>query len=143
MKKLQSFRDVLLHSCGEIAIDPQKTAIFAERGQVVPGGAAGDGFEYRYQITAIVQDFAGDVDAVSLAIVRWMRAELPGVLKNPERAERAFRFEVEMITSELVDLQIEVDVEEPVAIDAAGNITHPPAPGEPDLLDAFWLPPTI
>lgn len=140
MKKLQTFRAALLASSSELAIDPQKTAIFAERGRVVSGGAPGKGWEYRYQITAIIQDFAGDVDAVAHAILEWMRVELPGVLKNPELTDKAFRFEVELMANELVDLQIEVDVDEPVLVGVDGTFAHPPAP--PEDPTERWLWPT-
>jgi hypothetical protein len=128
MKKLQSFRTALLGSSAELATDPQKMSIFADNGRAISGAGSGKGFEYHYQAIAIVQDFAGDVDAVSHAVLEWMRVELPGVLMNPEKADKAFRFEVEMLSGDMVDLQITVEVEEPVAVADDGTFNHPAAP---------------
>lgn len=142
MKKLQTFRAALLASSPELAIDPQKVAIFAERGRSVSGGAPGKGWEYQYQATAIIQDFAGDVDAVTRAVLEWMREELPGVLKNPELAAKAFRFECELMANDLVDLQIEVDIDEPVLVGPDGQIIHPPALPEDPTERWLWQPTT-
>jgi P2 phage tail completion protein R (GpR). len=136
MKKLQSFRDALLGSSAELSLDPQKTSIFADSGDVVARAGAAKGWEYRYQAIAIIQDFAGDVDAVAHAVLEWIRAEMPGLLANPEKMEKAFRFEVEMMSAELVDLQITVTVDEPVAVAGDGTFEHPAAP--PLDLDTTW-----
>ncbi|MGE7139666.1 phage tail protein [Luteibacter sp. NPDC031894] len=128
MKKLQSFRTALLTASEDLTRNPEKTSIFADNGRVVAGGAPGKGFEYHYQAIAIIQEFAGDVDAVSAAILGWMAAELPGVLMNPEKADKAFRFEVEVLNGEQCDLQITVEVEEPVVPADDGSFTHPAAP---------------
>ncbi|WP_036129257.1 phage tail protein [Luteibacter mycovicinus] len=138
MKKMQRFREALLASWPDLAANPENVAIFAERGRVVSGGSPGRGFAYHYQLTAIIQDFAGDVDRVADAALRWIRAEMPGLLANPELAEKALRFEVEMITSELVDLKLELDVQEAIAVDAAGTITHPPEPPDDLMENVLW-----
>jgi hypothetical protein len=136
MKKLQTFRDALLGSSSELALDPQKTSIFADSGDVVARAGAGKGWEYRYQAIAIVQDFAGDVDAVAHAVLEWIRVEMPGLLANPDKMDKAFRFEVEMMSAELVDLQITVTVEEPVSVAPDGSFVHPVPP--PMDLDGTW-----
>ncbi len=137
MKKLQSFRAALLAASPELSLDPQKTSIFADSGEAVARAGAARGWEYRYQAVAIIQDFAGDVDAIAHAVIEWIRAEMPGLLANPEKMDKAFRFEVEMISAELVDLQITVTVEEPVSVTAAGTFEHP-APPPIDLDDWAW-----
>jgi hypothetical protein len=138
MKKMQRFREALLGAWPDLAANPENVAIFAERGRVVSGGSLGRGFAYHYQLTAIIQDFAGDVDRLADAAIQWIRTEMPGLLANPELAEKAMRFEVEMITSELVDLKLEIDVEEAIAVGAAGTITHPPEPPDDLMEDALW-----
>lgn len=128
MKKLQSFRATLLASSDELTRNPEKTSIFADNVRVIAGGAPGKGFEYHYQAIAIIQEFAGDVDALSAAMLAWMAIELPGVLMNPEKAANALRLEVELLNGEQCDLQITVEIEEPVVQRADGSFDHPAAP---------------
>lgn len=128
MNKLNSFREALLAGVPEFARDPDKLSIMAERGRMIASGEAGLGWQYAYQLTFIVQDFAGDMDRVTHTILQWVRKEQPGLLRNPELAEKSIRFEVEAISSELVDIQIEIDLTEAVRSQDGVTFDHLPEP---------------
>ena len=125
MRKLASLRTAILAADPAFRDNPEKLSFAASNGRVVAGGAEGKGGDYHYKITAIAQDFAGDFDVVAFAVLQWIRAEMPGVLLNPETADKVFRFEVEVLTSELVDLLIEVDVVESMTTDDGVTFDHP------------------
>lgn len=129
MNKLNSLRAALLAGVPEFARDPERLSIMAERGRFIATGAEGLGWQYAYQITFIVQDFAGDMDLVTHTILQWVRVEQPSLLLNPELADKSIRFEVETaLTTELVDVLIEIDVTEAVVTTDGVTFEHPPEP---------------
>jgi hypothetical protein len=137
MNKPERFRAALLAALPDLANDPQRLSIFVERGKLVASGTQGAGWQYSYQLTAILQDFAGDMDTLAMAVTAWMAVEQPDMLKNPAHAERGIRFECERMTSELADISIEIDLTEAVYADGNGNFDHPAEPPA-DPTDA-WM----
>lgn len=134
MIKPDSLRRALLANLPELATDPQKLLIFADRGHLVTTGAGGASWEYSYQLTVILQDFAGDMDDLTATVLDWLSSEQPDLLKNPKGRERGIRFEAQLMTSELADVQFELDVAEPVLRTAKG-FEHPaPPPQDPTAL---------
>lgn len=130
MNKPERFRAALLAALPDLANDPQRLSIFVEKGKLIASGTESAGWQYSYQLTAIVQDFAGDMDALAKAVIAWVAVEQPDMLKNPVQAERGIRFECELMTSELADIVIEIDLTEAVYADNNGTFEHaaePPA----------------
>lgn len=134
MIKPESLRTALLLHLPDIANDPQKLLIFAERGRVIATGAAGDSWEYAYQLTVIVQDYAGDMNALTATVLRWLAETQPDLLLSPDAMRNAVRFEAELMTNELADVQFQLDVTEAV-IGRGGAFEHPaPPPSDPSSL---------
>lgn len=130
MNKPERLREALIKGLPTLALDPQKLLIFAERGKVVAMGAPGDSWEYTYQLTVIVQDFAGDMDELTATVLRWLAIEQPDLLLNPENRRNGMRFEAELMTSELADVQFQLDITEPVV--RRGDVFEHPAPPPSD-----------
>ena len=122
-----ALRAALLAKLPVLANDPQRMAIFASKGHLVATGTAARGFEYAYTLTVIVQDFAGDMDVLAATVLDWIAETQPDILKNPERREKALRFEVEILDNEQADVQLELDVSEAVQRQGADFI-HPDPP---------------
>lgn len=134
MIKPESLRRALLAYVPELSQDPEKMLIFADRGHLITTGANGDSWEYSYQLTIMIQDFAGDMDLLAATVLDWLSKEQPDLLKNPQGRERGVRFEAQLMTSELADVQLELDVSEPV-IRTPGGFQHPaPPPRDPTAL---------
>jgi len=134
MNKPGSLRDALIKGLPDLALDPQKLLIFAERGSVVATGEPGESWEYAYQLTVIVQDFAGDMDALTATVLRWLAVEQPDLLLSTENRRNGIRFEAELMTAELADVQMQLDITEPVMRRGEG-FEHPaPPPADPTAL---------
>jgi P2 phage tail completion protein R (GpR) len=134
MNKPGRLRAALLAALPELASDPQKLCIYADRGRLCATGAPGAGWEYDYQITAFVQDFAGDMDALAHVVMAWVAVEQPDMLKNDEARKRGIRFEVELMNNELADVMLEIDVTEAVYVHANGYEHPPEPPADPSAL---------
>lgn len=131
MNKPGRLRKALIAGLPDLALDPQKLLIFAERGKVVATGEPGESWEYAYQLTVIVQDFAGDMDALTATVLRWLAMEQPDLLLSAEGRRSSVRFEAELMTAELADVQFQLDITEPV-IRRGERFKHlPPPPADP------------
>jgi hypothetical protein len=137
VNKPERFRVALLAALPDLANDPQRLSIYVEKGKLIASGTEGAGWQYSYQLTAILQDFAGDMDALAKAVIAWAAVEQPDMLKNPTQAERGIRFECELMTSELADIVIEIDLTEAVYADDSGTFEHPAEP--PADPTSAWL----
>lgn len=135
MIKPDLLRAVLLQ-LPDLKTEPGKLSILVENGAIRANTAPGSGFEYAYQLTAIIQDYAGDFDQLAYSVVAWLQSQQPDMLANDESRKRGFRFEVERISDELVDVQLELDLTEAVVPNADGTFTHVAEPiADPDS----WL----
>jgi tail completion protein R (GpR) len=138
MNKPERFRTALHAALPELVSDPQRLSIFVEKGKLVANGTEGAGWQYSYQLTAILQDFAGDMDTVATAVIAWVVTEQPDMLKNPAQADRGIRFECELMTAELADVSIEIDLTEAVFADNDGTFDHPVEPPADPTSDWLW-----
>lgn len=114
MNKPNSLRAALIATLPSVAKDPQTMSVYVDRGRLKSSSAAGTGWEYAYQVTVIIQDFAEDVDVLANAVIAWARTNQPDILANPELRQKSIRFECELMTNELVDVSLEIDLTEAV-----------------------------
>lgn len=143
MNKPGRFRTALLAALPDIAQDPHRLSIYVERGHVVATGAPGRGWLYAYQLTAVLQDFAGDMDTLAMAVTQWVELEQPDLLKNDTTNKRGIRFECELISNELADVAIEIDLTEAVYPNADGTqFDHPAEPPADPTAAWLWHPTT-
>jgi hypothetical protein len=138
MNKPERFRAALLAALPDLANDPQRLSIFVEKGKLVASGTPGAGWQYSYQLTAVLQDFAGDMDTLAMVVAAWVVVEQTDMLKNPAQAERGIRFECELMTAELADVVIEIDLTEAVYAGRGGGFEHPAEPPADPTGEWLW-----
>ncbi|CBW73728.1 Tail completion protein R [Mycetohabitans rhizoxinica HKI 454] len=52
-------------------------SVFIDQGTLVATGTRSPSFEYRYMLNVLILDYAGDADAIMVAIIEWVRAIQP------------------------------------------------------------------
>lgn len=147
MLKLLSVRAALTAAVPEIAADPSRLSVFAEAGSSVAAGAGESlSWEYRYTAKLLLLDFAGDADHVMAALHEWVRVHQSDLLDNSELRQKGLQFQVELLDTGTVDLEIKLQLTEAVRVlprtgaPATGpaaqrwEITHLPEPPRPLLL---------
>jgi len=135
MLKPDHLRQHLVAALPQLARDPEKLIVLAKDGNAVCTATGTLSFEYRYTLQIIVLDYAGHADAIMVPLLAWIQRQQPELLDNSTLRERAVRFEVEYLTTDTVDIAIEIDLTEralvrarPGADPGALNIIHPPEP---------------
>jgi hypothetical protein len=73
MKKPDSLRSHILAAVKELQRDPERMLIFTDKGNVRCTGVSGLSFEYVYDLNFILTEYAGDLDAVMIPLLDWVR----------------------------------------------------------------------
>lgn len=139
MLKPDLLRAALVAALPEYGTDPDRLAIFIDKGTIATRFAPPNfNFEYRYTLKIILLDYTGHVDAVMLALLRWLNVHQPDLLQRRDTADAAIAFEAEVLGGEKVDLDLTLELNEAVRLlprdDGGLDLEHLP---EPSLDDGF------
>jgi hypothetical protein len=128
MNKPSSLRAALVAEIPSLTAEPDKLTIFVDEGSIAATGTRSLSFEYRYTVHVLVMDFAGDADAVFIALVQWARAHQPDLVTNADARESGITFEVDILNNSTVDLSVKLQLTESVVIstdlDGKRTVTH-------------------
>jgi P2 phage tail completion protein R (GpR) len=146
MNKATTFRRAIAGAVPELNADPDKLLVFVDAGHVIATAAPSLSFEYQYTLNAIITDFAGDADAVFVALIEWIQRNQSDLLANPDTRETGISFEVDHLTQTTCDLSIQLKLTETVIVATAADGTrkithvdeHVPEWTTPGLVDPSW-----
>ncbi|GAB7259977.1 phage tail protein [Dickeya ananatis] len=139
MNKPRLLRNALSSAVPHLRDNPDRLHVFVESGTVVGTLAPSLSWEYRYTLTLIVTDYAGNEDLLVAPVMAWLREHQPDLLANPEKREKGVEFETEILNNGSVDISISLKLTERVQVRAgSGNqvVESLPEPGEPD---DYWI----
>lgn len=135
MMKPASLRAFLAAAVEDLRRDPDRLQVFIEGGRILSPGAplCADhprAWEYRYRLQLIITDFAAHPDALFSPLITWVAANQSELIA-PGRAD-GVKFDVEVLSHDLVDVSIELELSErvvPVARpDGGWTLDHPAEP---------------
>lgn len=113
MKKPESLRQMLLQFVPALASDPTKLSLFVDKGRIA--AVAGSlGFEYRYTLNVVVQDYAGSPDDLMVPVLAWIGQHQPDLLQRTD--QEPFHFESELLDATTADVSIYIEVDEAVRV---------------------------
>jgi len=138
MNKPGSLRQALSRSIEFLGNNPDALNLYVDKGQVVSTAVPGNGWEYRYTLNAVITDFSGDQNLIMAVICNWLSTHQPDALQNPEQREDVFRFEVDILRNDLVDIAIYLRLTELVIVTEDGNVATVSAVDEPEMPE-YWL----
>ncbi|WP_338926156.1 phage tail protein [Mycetohabitans endofungorum] len=123
MNKPASLRAALVAALPPLQSAPDALSVFIDHGTLVATGTRSLSFEYRYVLNVLLLDYAGDADAVMVAIIEWVRANQPDLVIHAEAREDGITFEVDLLNHETADLSIKLKLTESVVVrtDASGR----------------------
>ncbi|WP_180060603.1 phage tail protein [Acinetobacter sp. YH12135] len=129
MKKPDSLKRHMINAVTELQRDPDRMLIFTDKGNVRCTLANGLSFEYVYELNFILTEYAGDLDAVMIPLLDWVRLNQHELLANLEKSKDAFKFETVILDNNTVDLSMTLPITERVIVkrqeDGTLNISFP------------------
>lgn len=143
MYKPNSLRRHLAQAIPELQRDPDRLVVFVDEGNVVATGTASLSFEYRFKLNLIVTDYAGDADAIMVAMIAWLKVHQVELMANEEKRKHGIGFEVDFNNHETVDISIKLDLTERVVVKRGEpgryDVRHVPEPqATPEYANEFW-----
>jgi hypothetical protein len=140
MRKPEQLRRLLLRAVPGLADAPERLALFVDEGRIAARAGVTLSFEYRYTANVVIQDYAGDRDAVIVPLLAWIAQAEPELLARPDA--QPFTFEAELLDGDAVDLSIKLDLTERVAVtpgaDGGYEVRHlDDLPADPDFYDGI------
>ena len=133
MLKIPDLRAHLVAAVPELSRDPERLIVMASGGRVVNTGTLSLSFEYAYTAKLFVLDYAGHADAIMVPLRAWAKRQQPELFDNPERRAQGIRFAAEYLSTDTIDLSVEMDLTERVIVrpraggpDGALEAEHPP-----------------
>lgn len=118
MRKLQLLQDWIETVLPEFKREPERLAIFADEGRIACTAAGASlSFERGYKVQLQLWDFAGDVDAVTAALLFWLARYQPELLQSYRTNPEAIQFRAEKLDGRKVDLEMEFQLTERVKVE--------------------------
>lgn len=144
MIKPASLRAALVDALAVFAIAPDALKMWVDRGAIHArhshDPARPGAFEYRYTLNLVVEGWQQHPSLVMLAINAWAAVNQPDLLAGS--AAQSYTFEADILDAETVDLAIELQLTEAVAVtprpDGGFDLQHL-AEADPMLPDAAPL----
>lgn len=133
MKKPESLKTLLLASVPGLKDKPENLSMFIDKGRIAARLSGSLSFEYRYTVNVVVQDYAGDVDALFVPLLAWVADQQPDLLERDQ--QEPFSFESEILDGDLADISIDLELTERVKVartDAGLVVTHLDEPSRAD-----------
>jgi len=135
VKKLDALRALFLKTVPGLATKPENLSLFADKGTIGAIRTMTLSYEYRFTATIVVQDYAGDADAIFVPLIAWVATNQPELMRRPDSTP--FSFQIELLDGETSDVEIQIDLTERVLVaqgDSGWSVTHL---DDAPLLDVF------
>lgn len=116
MRKATELRAFLTEANAFLAAEPDRLHVFIDNGRIIASGTPGLSHEYRFKLSLIVTDYAGEADALLLPLLAWLRVNQPELFENPQRRADAIAFEVDLNNNQTADIEINVELTERVIV---------------------------
>ena len=118
MKKPDSLRAWLTAWLPDISAD--QLQLYVENGRVASRRARNLSFEYRYQLKILLTDYAGSSNDLVLPLLGWIEQNEVSLLGRADTDE-PFTFEAEILDERRVDIEVTLDLTEPVRVRARAD----------------------
>lgn len=139
MKKPNQLRKILEQSHRDFIDNPDHLQLYVDGGQIIATGSTSFSFEYRYTLNVIATDYAGDIAALIVPMMAYLRTNQPEIFENPQMRENAFKFQVDYNNNNTADISFEIKLTERVVSKKEGENVQIRYAKEPVLEDAERL----
>lgn len=121
MKKPSLLREAIAVLLPETARDPDRLAMWVERGNVRATGNRQRGFSWEYDLIVVAENFTAEPAQLFFVVVDWLRDQQPDLLaaNGP-----GFPFEVDVIDTKTVDVRITLALKEVVTAQQVDGEWH-------------------
>lgn len=115
MHKPDQLKRVLLAHVPGLQADPDRLAIFVDKGKVICRGTKSLSFAYEYTLNIVIQDYTGTHNELMMPILAWVAEQQPDLFDRPPH--EAISFESEILDADASDVSIDLQLSERVLVE--------------------------
>lgn len=82
--------------------------------------------------------FSGDQNLLMAPVLLWLMENQPDAINNPERREKLFSFDVDILRNDICDISLDLQLTERVLVSSQGGTSTFEAEPEPDVSEEMW-----
>ncbi|MBX9816260.1 MAG: hypothetical protein A4S12_07045 [Proteobacteria bacterium SG_bin5] len=121
MIKLASLRAALQAALPALRVDPDRLAVFVDKGRTVARLTPALGYELRYECSLWLPEFVGGIDTVMVPLLLWLREHQPDLFQRFDRDDEAIVFAADILDPDRTNLLIRFELTEAVQLAARGD----------------------
>jgi hypothetical protein len=119
--KPNDLRAFIVAALPDFATDPERLAMWIEKGRIRSPMTASRNFEWEYTLNITLQDFTGEPAILFLVINDWLRTNQPELVQPG--AKHGYVFEADVVDESTVDLHVQLDLTERTGVTANADGT--------------------
>lgn len=112
MKKHELLRAALADFMPDFARDPDRLAMWVEKGRITARLGPQRGFAWEYELNVLFSGFVGDPSWLMFCICDWLRVQQPELLAS---GADGFSFEVDVLGEKTFDVQVTLPLRDAVS----------------------------
>jgi len=112
--KPNTLRAAIVAALPDFATDPDRLAMWIEKGSINSPLTANRGFEWAYTLNITLENFCGQPAILFLTINDWLRTNQPELLQPG--AHHGYSHEVDVIDENTVDMHVQLSLTERIAV---------------------------
>lgn len=112
--KTNSLREAIVAALPDFATDPDRLAMWIEKGSIRSPASENRNFEWAYTLNISLEAFTGHPAILFLAINDWLRTNQPDLLQPG--AHKGYHHEVDVIDDNTVDMHVQLNLTEGFAV---------------------------
>lgn len=119
--KANSLREAIVAALPDFATDPERLAMWIEKGTIRSPMTESRSFEWAYSLNIALEGFTGQPAILFLAINDWLRTNQPELLQPG--AHKGYSHEVDVIDENTVDMHVKLELTERIAVERQSDGT--------------------
>lgn len=119
--KPNSLREAIVAALPDFATDPDRLAMWIEKGSIRSPVTESRSFEWAYVLNIALENFTGQPAILFLTINDWLRTNQPELLQPG--AHKGYAHEVDVIDENTVDMHVKLNLTERIAVERQSDGT--------------------
>ncbi|MGQ7951002.1 phage tail protein [Providencia huashanensis] len=138
MLKPNLLRQTIIEQIPQFKQNPDLLEVYITEGGIQATGTQSASYLNEYQIQVLAMDYAGELSALSLAILTFARKHQPDLLFNPDKRANGIRYKADILDNEKIDVLYTIKATERVIVKKVNGKIVQEHISEPEIALPAW-----
>ncbi|KFD23546.1 MAG: phage tail protein [Yokenella regensburgei] len=140
MQKPKNLRDALINAVPQLSTHPEMLQLSVESGRTDSRLASSLSFEKIYTLNIHITNFTGDLDAIFVPVLVWLREHQPDLMTTDEGQKNGFTWLVAVNTDDSLNITLTLKLTERTLVKEVNGELHASYSPEPALPEPVTRP---